>query len=169
MMRHSPTSHSYAPSNYDDDMCLKPPLLLWIAVLFLSRAIMLPIVIGIGHIAGVSADAMTLLRGFWSRDELLPGLLALPVLYLFCRRDPSASKFVRRIWSRGRILLAASAGLDMALPFVAQLWHREMNDQMLPSLCAAGMDAYFLVYILAARRVRDTFLDFPPPLESATK
>ena len=51
-MRHSYNPHSYSPSNYDDEMCLKPPLLLWLAVLFLCRAIMLPVVIGIGHKIG---------------------------------------------------------------------------------------------------------------------
>jgi hypothetical protein len=150
-------------------MCLKPPLLLWLAVLFLSRAIMLPITIGIGHVAGVNADAMTLLRGLWSEDELLPALVAIPVLYTFCRRVPTASWPVRWIWAHGRVFLSLSAGLDIALPFVAQLWHREVNDQLMLSLFASGMDVYFLVYILAARRARDTFLDFPPPLEPAKK
>jgi len=35
------------------------------------------------------------------------------------------------------------------------------------TLFASGMDVYFLVYILGARRVRDSFLDFPPRLEAA--
>ena len=168
-MRHSYNPHSYAPSSYDDDMCLKPPLLLWLAVLFLSRAVMLPIVIGIGHIAGVNADAMTLLRGFWSEDELLPALFAVPVLYSLVRRVPTAGGAVRWIWAHGQIFLSLSAALDIALPFVVQLWHRDFNDRLMASLCTAGLDVYFLAYILAARRARDTFLDFPPRLEAAKK
>ena len=167
-MRHT-YEQTYAPSNYDDDLCLKPPLLLSLTVLYLSRAIMLPIAIGIGHIAGVNAQAMTLLRGFWSEDQLLPALIAIPVLYAFCRRVPTASRLVRWIWARGRVFLALSAGLDIFLPFIAQLWHRDINDQFLVSLLTSGMDVYFLVYVLAARRVRDTFADFPPPLGPASK
>jgi hypothetical protein len=167
-MRHT-YEHAYAPSNYDDDMCLKPPLLLWLAGLYLSRAIMLPIAIGIGHIAGVDAAAMTLLRGLWSEDQLLPALIAMPVLYAFCRRVPTASKQVRWIWARGRIFLIAAAALDAVLPFVAPLWHHAINDQFPVFLFMAGMDLYFLLYVLAARRVRDTFADFPPLLDPAVK
>ncbi|HLZ99044.1 MAG TPA: DUF2919 family protein [Steroidobacteraceae bacterium] len=161
-MRHT-YEQIYAPSNYDEDMCLKPPLLLWLAVLFLSRAVMLPIAIGIGHIAGVNAQAMTLLRGFWSEDQLLPAVIAIPVLYAFWRRVPSASGMVRWIWARGRIFLALAAGLDIFLPVIARFWHGDVNDQFVVALFTSGMDAYFLVYIFAARRVRDTFADFPPP------
>ena len=168
-MRHLQDPHSYAPSNYDDDMCLKPPLLLWLAVLFLSRAIMLPIAIGIGHIAGVEAQAMTLLRGFWSEDQLLPALFAIPVFYALCRRMPTAPNHVRWIWARSRLFLVIATALDIVLPFIAPLWHRDINDQLLMSLLSAGMDAYFLLYVLAARRVRDTFADFPPPLVPAAK
>jgi hypothetical protein len=160
-MRHE---QPYAPSNYDEDMCLKPPLLLWLAAIYLARVIVLPIAIGIGHVAGVDARAMTLLRDFWSEDQLLPALFAMPVLYAFCRRLPTALQPVRWIWTRGRVLLALSAGLDMLRPFIARLWCDDTDDQFLASLLTSGIDMYFLLYVLAARRVRDTFVDFPPVL-----
>jgi hypothetical protein len=37
------------------------------------------------------------------------------------------------------------------------------------SLLAAAVDAYFLLYILLARRVRDAFAEFPLPLDAARK
>ena len=165
-MPHSYNPHSYSPSNYDDEMCLKPPLLLWLAVLFLCRAIMLPVAIGIGHVAGVNADAMTQLRDFWSADQLVPAAIAIPVLCALCWRSGSAPDALRRIWVRGRVLLALSAAVDIALPIASQLWQRQITDQFVVTLFASGVDVYFLVYILAARRVRDTFLDFPAALTS---
>jgi len=161
-VRHSSSTRSYAASAYDDDMCLKPTLLLWLAALFLSKAITLPIVIGIGHIAGVNTDAMTLLRDYWSKDQLLPATFAFPVLYACCRRVPAASDAVRWIWSRGRTLLSLAAVIDIALAFTSQFWHREPDQTLVGSIFSAGADLYFLVYILAARRVRDTFERFPP-------
>jgi hypothetical protein len=146
-------------------MCLKPSLLLWLAVLFTSRAVTLPIMIGIGHVAGVNTDAMTWLRDFWNADECVPALFSIPLLYSFCRRVPSASAPVRWLWSHGRILLALAAGLDLAMPVMLALWNREFSDQIMPSLFTAGIDVYLLTYVLAARRVRDTFLEFPPPLD----
>jgi hypothetical protein len=163
-MPHSYSPHSYSASNYDDEMCLKPPLLLWFAVLFLCRAIMLPIVIGIGHVAGVNADAMTQLRDFWSADQLVPAVIAIPVLCALCWRSGSAPDLLRSVWARGRVLLALSAAVDLALPIVSQLVQRQITDQFIVTLFASGVDVYFLAYILAARRVRDTFLDFPAPL-----
>ena len=166
-MPHSYSPHSYSPSNYDDDMCLKPPLLLWAAVLFLCRAIMLPVVIGIGHVAGVNADAMTQLREFWSADQLVPAVIAIPVLCALCWRSGSAPGILRGVWARGRLFLALSAAVDIALPLISQLAQRQITDQFVLTLFASGVDVYFLAYILAARRVRDTFSDFPAPLKPA--
>lgn len=163
-MPHPNNPQSYSPSNYDDEMCLKPPLLLWLAVLFLCRGIMLPVVIGIGHIAGVNVDAMTQLREFWSAGQLIPAVIAIPVLCSLCWRSGSAPESVRRIWERGRVILAVSAVVDIALPLLSQLSQRQITDKFILTLFGSGVDIYFLVYVLAARRVRDTFLDFPLPL-----
>lgn len=146
-------------------MCLKPPLLLWVAVLYLSRTITLPVGMAIGHFAGVDASAITVFRGLWSIDGLIPSLIAAVILYTLCRRVPTASALVRWIWARGRIFLAGSAFLDMALLLIALIRQGEIDDQSLLSLIAAVADLYFLVYILAARRVRHAFSEFPPPLD----
>src|ERR1700678_3814941 len=104
---------SYDPSSYADDGCLKPPLLLRLTVIYLSRALLLPLAVGIGHVAGVDSAAIGLLRGLWNVELLLPSLIALPVLYAMLRRVPRASDGARAIWSRGRIILALSAAADI--------------------------------------------------------
>jgi len=159
-MRHSSNNHSYSPSDYDDDMCLKPPILLWLALIWLSRAIMLPIAIGLGHVAGVNPDALSMLRDYWQGDQLIPAAISLPVLFVCCRRLSTASKVLRWVWARGRALLILSVGLDIALAAM-QLRHQETADEMVLALSTTGVDFYLLAYLLAARRVRDTFLDFP--------
>jgi hypothetical protein len=164
-MRHTHTSPTYPASHYDDQMCLKPPLMLWVAVLYLSRAITLPVAMAIGHFAGVDSNAIKVIRGLWSVDALMPSLIAAAVLYTLCRRVPTASKPVRWIWAHGRIFLAVAALLDVALLLLALIRQGEVNDQSLLSLIAAVVDLYFLVYILAAKRVRHAFAEFPPPLE----
>lgn len=162
-MRHSYGSHPYSESSYDHYLCLKPPLLLWLAVLYLSRAVTLPAAMGIGAFAGVNADAIALFRGLWSMQTLLPSLIAICILYALCRRVPNASKPVRWIWAHGRIFLAVSAGMDLVLSLISLIRQEEIDNQALVLLLAAAADAYFLLYILVARRVRDAFLEFPPP------
>jgi Protein of unknown function (DUF2919) len=166
-MRHSHSSHSYPPSHYDDQLCLKPPLMLWVAVLYLSRAITLPIAMAIGHFAGVDGRAITVFRGLWSADALVPSFIAAVFIYTLCRRVPTAPKPVRWIWAHGRFFLAVSAALDIALLVIGLIRQGEVNDQSLLSLIAAVVDLYFLVYILAARRVRHAFSEFPLPVASA--
>lgn len=156
----------YPPSSYDDYFCLKPPLLLWAAVLYLSRAISLPLALGIGHAAGVSQDATKILHSMVSVDTVLPSALAVAVLYAMCRRQPQASSAVRWVWAHGRSLLAAAAVIDGALSAYALTRNGDITDQSLASLLEVGFDLYFLLYVLAARRVRDTFADFPLPLTS---
>ena len=167
MMRHSHPTQAYPASHYDDQMCLKPPFLLWVAVLYLSRAIALPIAMAIGHFAGVDDKAITLFRGIWSADALIPSAIAAVMLYTLVRRVPTASPQVRWIWAHGRSVLAASAILDVALLAIAMIKQGEINEQSIWSLIAAAGDLYFLIYILAARRVRHAFLEFPAPGESS--
>jgi Protein of unknown function (DUF2919) len=166
MMRHSHPSQSYPASQYDDHLCLKPPVLLWVAVLYFSRAITLPIAMAMGHFAGVNERAIDIFRGFWSADALIPSTIAVVMLYALCRRVPTASKAVRWIWSHGRIVLAVAAILDMILLLVGLIRHGEINDQSMWSVFALGADLYFVAYILAARRVRHAFAEFPPPLDT---
>jgi len=147
-------------------MCLKPPLLLWVAVLYLSRAITLPIAMAIGHFAGVDSRAITSIRAFWSVDALIPSLMAVVILYALCRRVPTAPSLVRWIWARGQIFLAVAAVLDIALILIALIRQGEFSEVPLLPMLAAAVDAYFLVYILAARRVREAFAEFPMPLNS---
>jgi Protein of unknown function (DUF2919) len=161
------TSHngdSYDPSNFDDEMCLKPPGLLWFTVLYLSRGVVLPIGVGIGHVVGLDAHAIAALRGFWRIDELIPALVALPILYALFRRTPKASRGVRWLWAHGRVILALSAGTDIVLSTYSLLPFREFGDQSIAAVCAMVADVYLLIYVLKARRVRDTFADFPLPL-----
>jgi hypothetical protein len=157
---------SYPPSYYDEQLCLKQPLLLWVAVLYLSRAITLPIAMAIAHFAGVDSRAITLFRAFWSIDALIPSLIAAVILYALIRRTPTASSAVRWVWARGRIILAIAAVLDIVVSLISLTRQWEINDQALWSACAMMIDAYFLVYILVARRVRHAFAEFPAPVDA---
>src|SRR5271165_6567802 len=112
---------SYPASHYDDHMCLKPPLLLWVAVFYYSRAITLPITMAIAHFAGVDEEAINTFRGFWSANGLVPSAIAVVILYTLCRRAPNAPKAVRWIWAHGQAVLVVSAILDIALLLIAPI------------------------------------------------
>jgi hypothetical protein len=146
-------------SNYDQYLCLKPPALLWIALLFLSRAVSLPILVRLASLAGGSADTTEFVRGTFSAYTVPGSLLAAIVLYAFLRRSPKASNSVRWIWAHGRWLLAAAAALDFGLWFLDPLSGRSTADSA--RVLVASLDVFFVVYILAARQVREVFEQFP--------
>jgi hypothetical protein len=53
----------------------------------------------------------------------------------------------------------------MVVLAIAPTHRLEIDNQTVAELFAAIIDGFFLSYLLAARRVRDTFSDFPPPLD----
>lgn len=162
MQIHRPfATEAYGPSHYDSNWCLKPPMLFWPAALYLSKGITLPFVCWIGTMAGVNAEAIQLLRNFWTVETLLPSLIATAVLYALLRRVPSAWRPVRWIWAHGRFLLALSGILDLVLSSISIVRQGGIHDGTIVPLVAAVIDLYFLVYILSAQRLRDAFAEFP--------
>ncbi|HEV2269413.1 MAG TPA: DUF2919 family protein [Steroidobacteraceae bacterium] len=155
---------TYSPSSYDDNFCLKPPALLWLAVLYLSRAFVLLVIYDLSSLSGVSPETVAMLHGAVSIYALVPALVAAPVLYAFLRRAPSSAKLVRWFWSHGRTILILAAILDCQVSIGASgMIGGDVANLNAGALLAALFDIYFLVYILATRRVRDAFADFPPP------
>jgi len=162
----------YSPSRYDKHFCLKPPALLWAALFYLSRAITLPVVLGLtslaGTLAGEKADIRSIFEPVLDLYSLPPSLIAAAVLFALARRSPRASSSTRWIWAHGRMLLAASAALDLVLVVVSTpLGHGEITEQTKLPLLAVIFDLYFFAYILSARHVRAVFSDFPDPAPAA--
>jgi hypothetical protein len=157
----------YSLTDYDKHFCLKPPVPLWAALFFLSRAVTLPFLLGIGGFAGIDQNTRALFNGLLDWPTMIPSAIAAAVVLALVRRHPSASRPIRWIWGHGRVLLAVAAVLDMGLSILTSpLSHGELSA--LP-LVTVLIDLYLLAYILAARRVRDVFADFPQPLEVVSK
>lgn len=157
-------TRTYNPSSYDDNFCLKPPALLWLAILYLSRAFVLLVIYDVSYLAGVSPETVTMLRGAVSIYALVPALVAAPVLYALLRRAPSSTKLVRWFWSHGRTILVLAAIVDCQVSIGGSgMIGGDVANLNAGPLLAALFDIYFLVYVLATRRVRDAFADFPPP------
>jgi hypothetical protein len=158
------TLQSYDLGSFDSNYCLKPPLTLWLVMLYLARAILIPFLGGVSSMGG-AGDASSVTRGFFGAEDFVSAALALIVLLAYFRRTPSASRFWRRLWSFGRIMLAAAAVFDLGVSLYRFL--QITDTDMLRSellLLACTLDAYIVVYLFRSRRVRDVFRDFPAPL-----
>lgn len=131
------------------------------ALLYFSRAVTLPIAAFIGNFARVNADALAQVRSLWNVYTLVPASLAVCILYALYRRVPNASSGVRWLWAHGRFMLVTTACLDLTLIGYAAVQRKQFDDNLIPLLTAALLDVYFLTYVLFAKRVRDTFSEFP--------
>lgn len=155
------TFDKYDLGSYDNNFCLKPPFMLWLVMLYLARALVLPFISGISSMGGAQ-DAWSVTRGSFGAEDFVSAAVALIVLWAFFRRTPSALKWWRRLWSYGRSLLAAAALVDLAISLYRFLQNADADSwQSELLLLACTVDVYIVVYLFRSRRIRDVFNDFP--------
>jgi hypothetical protein len=157
----------YESWSFDDHFCLKPPVVLIAAILYLCRSFLMVVFVLAGSMkGGATGDTSALLSG----GDAVPmtfGVTAVPailVLFALFRRAPAAGALIRWVWAHGRVLLAVSAVLEIAAG-VLFLYTASDTAQDSGTLRVAMLivDVYIAVYVLISKRVRDTFSDFPIP------
>lgn len=151
---------------YDDDFCLKPPVLLTAATVYLCRSFLIMLLIVAASVRGRTGGGMeTFLPG--GDHPMSVGLTAIPamlVLYARMRRIPRAGNVVRWIWKHGRLLLASSAAMEIAASaFLLYTNVGQARDSDMMRMAFLFLDVYILLYVLISKHVKDVFSDFPPP------
>jgi hypothetical protein len=161
----------YGYACFDKHACLKPSTGLVASVLFLCRAVLLPVFIGLASIKGSSQGMTWVLAG--NAHPALTSLFALPalaVLVALVRRSPQAGPWLRRTWAHGRslLLLSALAQAGIALRDVTAGGLAVDSAAALASIVVLALLIALIGYLLLSRRVRDSFLEFPPPESAST-
>jgi hypothetical protein len=151
----------YEPERYDDDLALKVPVALWLALAFLVRHLLL---LGITFLP-TTGEEIRVLRDLVRPEYLLADLVALPVLLVAVRRRPQAPDWMRRLWSAGRGLLTLSVLVHLALlartlAVAGQPLERALNE---PTLIVALLDLAVLSYLWRSALLADLFRSFPAP------
>jgi len=142
------SAYRYDPADYDEDGQMRIGLLLWLVIVYLSRHIVLLMLVAVSSIVGLGRGLDIL---YSSPAFLLASLPALLVLIAGLRRGPKAGKVLRRLWAGGRWWLIAAVTIDLALLIGGLLWgHLELNEyRALWGLC----DLYVLAWLLRSRRL----------------
>ncbi|HWP00060.1 MAG TPA: DUF2919 family protein [Methylococcus sp.] len=146
----------YEPWCYDDHLCLKVPFALVVSILYLSRHLILPLVVFATARKTGTGDLMYLIGEAHAWIFLLASVPAAFLVLAWARRTPAAGAMVRRIWRSGRWLLVTSALLDLGL----RLW---LTSDFLRgfTIAAVLLDGYIMIYLFMSPRARDVFRDFP--------
>ena len=152
--------NKYSFSDYDRQLCLKFNDTLWIILVFLLR----PYLISIASLAN-RKDKMGVINFFYpDKTSLVMGILAgLPaalVIFAWMRKKPDAASVIRKIWHRGRELLAASALLNAMIVLVPYLIGRVHRIDAIGWVqLAVSVSIIPVVYFSAY--IRDCFADYP--------
>jgi hypothetical protein len=149
----------YPAFRYTDELVLRVPFALWLAMLFLVRHLAL---LGVTFLPTTGQEILWL-RGLVRPEYLIADLIALPVLVAAARRRSQAGTLWRALWLRGRGLLTASALLYPALAVGGPLASGRPLAFAIEGTLAAGMLASLAVvfYLWRSPHARDCFREFP--------
>jgi hypothetical protein len=158
-MAKSPLKHDYLSYNRYD--VLRPNWLFWTVALFLSRHLLLLILLGVSHGKGGGGPPNPAVGALLDPLYFISDIPALAVLATLSARLPSGGTAVRFLWRNGRVLLLTSCALYLGLLF----W------QLGPDLAAYhpvtwGMIALTVLVaavLLRSEYLRDMFAGFPAP------
>lgn len=157
----------YPLSAYDKYVSLDMSVGMWLVIAFLVR----PYVIVLMSVAN-RRNPMALIDTFYAdRSHLALGALAaIPAVLLVIawnKRKPEASALARRLWHRGRALLAASAVLNAVIGLLP-LVHGRAGGIDYIGVVQLALCGWILVYLYESERVRDTFADFPEEAQASS-
>ncbi len=145
---------------------LSVPGPLWLAMAFLGRHWILLI---ITLASRRSPEAIQLASTSLSALVLLLELPVLILAYAGFSRHPSAGKVLRFIWHKGRVILGATAVINLGL-LAWFLWHADVWRRPELFLASCGLLDVAIVYgIYKSPFIKQVFMEFPKPAEHEGK
>ena len=158
-------SKLYSFSDYDKYMSLKLDLEMWLIIVYFLRPFILKVsTIQMGR--GAKSDSVSGLKDLVYPNDFgffIAFLATIPVLILvfaYVKRKPGASGLVRKIWHNGRMLLVATAVLNLIIIFIPFLMDLTYRINIL-GWAQLAIAVFILFYLYTTQRVKDTFADFP--------
>ena len=163
----APTSRSrfngrvYPFDEFDQHLCLKPPLGLTLCLIFLCRDLLFAIDSMLSSARGSGID-MSMLISHRHHLIFIAGMMpALAVFWAHLRRLPGRSGVVRVVWQTGAVMLTAAVAIQ-SIPALMALWQgRWSGGELFESPWLLIPMAGILSYLFASKRLRDTFSDYP--------
>ncbi len=156
----SDMSKHHSISSYDKNLCLKPNVAIWLIILFLLRpyVVLTASVVNMtdrtGLINLVYPDRLTMSLG------ALTGVPAALLAYAWIKRKPDAPPHTRKIWEKGREILAVSALLNACVMFVPA-WIGAVRVISPGDWVQFVLALMIVIVVYSSSYIRDCFNDFP--------
>lgn len=155
----SDSRRKYDYLDYNRHGVLRPGLLFWTVTLFLSRHLILLLLLGVSHGRGGGGPPNPAVAALIDPFFFVSDVPALILLCALGGRLPGGGRLTRMLWRNGRVLLLASCVLYLALLFWQQggdlaTWHPVTWAMVVLTALAGG-------YIARSSYLRDLFAQFP--------
>lgn len=151
----------YAYTRYNRHDVLKPGWGYWLISLFLSRHVILLMLIGVSAGRGGGGPRNPALAALLDPVFFVSDLPAILLLFTAGARLPRGGRPARFLWRRGRYLLVSSSAIYIGL----LLWQQGFNlagfQPMTWALLAVNLGV--VVYVMTSAYLRDLFTQFPEP------
>lgn len=149
----------YGSDRYDDDLLLKVPILLWLALAFCVRHLLL---LGITFLP-TTGEEIEIFRNLIRPEFLVADLPAAAVLLAGFRRRRPCAGWVSRIWRRAREILTVSIVLYLGLLVRHMLGSGESLDRTIdePLLISVLLSLAAVAYLWRSPLLADVLRDCP--------
>jgi hypothetical protein len=155
----------YSALHYDENLVLKVPALLWIAILYGIRHFFF---VGFAKLMPMDIVTIPWINFQTSPYFILTDLPAALVLFAIGHRVPNAQNFMRRVWKSGRWLLLASyvSGITLFSYLNKDVMTDPSSWDFPDAMLVAMMDIVIVACLLRSEHVSDVFRDFPGSTET---
>lgn len=133
----------------------------WMITLFLSRHLILLILIGVSAGRRGSGPRNPELAALLDPIFFVSDLPALLLLFVAGARLPKSGNATRFLWRQGRYLLLSSPALYIGLLFWQQGFHMAGFEPVTLGLMA--LNILLMAYVIKSAYLRDLFSQFPDP------
>ena len=154
-----PRRYDYTRYNHHDVLRLNA--MYWVITLFLSRHLILLILLGVSAGRGGAGPRIPALAALLDPVFFVTDIPAVILLFVAGARLPRSGAVTRSFWRKGQYFLLASCVLYIAL----LLWQQGANiirfQPLTWGLLATNIGV--MVYVMKSRYLRDMFSEFPAP------
>ena len=133
----------------------------WMITLFLSRHLVLLMLIGVSAGRGGGGPRNPALAALLEPVFFVSDLPALLLLFVAGARLPKSGKMARFLWRQGRYLLLSSSGLYIGL----LLWRQGLDFSVFQPVSWGlfAVNLALMAYVMRSPYLRDLFAQFPTP------
>lgn len=158
-------SNFYHPDSLDSYLCLKPPFVMKVAMIYAIRHMAMVFLV----FSPISMGDLSYLKAFLTPPYVASDVPGLLVVIAWALRHPGAHDVWRWIWRRGRILLTIGIALNLSLLtafevgnlFSVYFW----GGREAVTVFSLILDAMVLLYLWRSKTVPEVFAEFPAPAE----